>query len=154
MVHGCEVVHGHHGGGVGRRGDDEIGPVHHVDRPDEAFERRVVVPAPEGVERSGRHGSLAPAHPGGQQGVDQAAPAPADRVGLHLEPRPVGQRAQRALAERSDAGGLPEQRRRIERDAEPGGLDAPGRVEVAQVLIAPSMDRMAPEMYPASPDPR
>jgi hypothetical protein len=54
----------------------------------------------------------------------------------------VGQRAERALAEDPDAGGKPQQRRGVERDAKTRG--AGGGVEAAQVVIAPSMERMAP----------
>jgi hypothetical protein len=54
----------------------------------------------------------------------------------------VGQRGERALAERPDAGGEPQQRRGVERDAEARGPG--GGVEAAQVVIAPSMERMAP----------
>ena len=41
-----------------------------------------------------------------------------------------------------DAGGEPQQRRGVERDAEARGPG--GGVEAAQVVIAPSMERMAP----------
>ncbi len=139
-------MHRHHLGRPGRRRDDEVGPVHHVGRADEAFERREIEAAPECVQRPGRHRALAAAHPGGQQRIDQAPAAPADGVRPHLEPGPVGQRAQRALTEGTDPGGLPEQRCRIERDPEPCGLGAPARVKAAQVVIAPSMERMAPVM--------
>ena len=89
---------------------------------------------------------------GGQARLEAAvlrrggAGASSPRNACVAELGPAGQRAERALAEDTDAGGLPEQRRRIDRDAEPCGLGAPGRVEVAQVVIAPSMERMAPEM--------
>ena len=146
MAHRREIVHRHDRGGAGRRRYDEVGPVHHVDPADEAFDRGVVAAAPECVQRPGRHGPLAGAHPRGEQRIDEPTPSPTHGVGLRLEPGPGGQCAQCALTEGPDPGGLPEQRRRIERDAEPGGLGAPGRVEVAQVLIAPSMERMAPEM--------
>ena len=61
-----------------------------------------------------------------------------------VEAGPAGQRAEGTLAEDPDAGGQSEQRRRVERDAEPRGLGAPGRAEAAQVVIAPSMERIAP----------
>jgi hypothetical protein len=54
----------------------------------------------------------------------------------------VGQRGERALAEGPDTGGEPQQRRGVECDAEARG--ACGDVESAQVVIAPSMERMAP----------
>ena len=84
--------------------------------------------------------------PEGSSGRDEPAPAPAHRIGLHLEPGPDGQRGEGTLTEGADTGGLPEQRRRIERDPEPCGLGAPARVDAAQVVIAPSMERMAPVM--------
>jgi hypothetical protein len=98
------------------------------------------------MQRAGRHRALPIAHSGGEQWTHELAPAPADRVGLHLEPGPEGQRGEGTLTESADAGGLSEQRRRIERDPEPCGLGAPARVDVAQVVIAPSMERMAPVM--------
>jgi hypothetical protein len=54
----------------------------------------------------------------------------------------VGQRGERALTEDPDAGGDPQQRRGVEGDAEARGPC--GLVEAAQVVIAPSMERMAP----------
>ena len=54
----------------------------------------------------------------------------------------MGQRAERALAEDPDAGGKSQQRRGVERDAKTRG--ACGGVVAAQVVIAPSMERMAP----------
>ena len=54
----------------------------------------------------------------------------------------MGQRAERALAEGPDTGGEPQQWRGVERDAKARGPS--GGVEAAQVVIAPSMERMAP----------
>jgi hypothetical protein len=96
------------------------------------------------VEGPGGHGALVGRHAGGQVGADQAAPTPADREGVHLQTRPDGQCPERALAEGPDAGGEPEQRRRVERDAQARALRASGRAGAAQVVIAPSMERIAP----------
>ena len=46
------------------------------------------------------------------------------------------------VAEGSDAGAEPEQGRGVERDAQA----CPGRLGGAQVVIAPSMERIAPVM--------
>ena len=50
------------------------------------------------------------------------------------------------MAEGTDAGREPEQRRRIERDAEGRLGGASRRGGVTQVVIAPSMERIAPVM--------
>jgi hypothetical protein len=81
---------------------------------------------------------------GGEVGVDEVAPAPAHGVGTHIDARAPRQCSERALAEGPDAGGQTEKRRRIERDAKARRLCAPGRVDAAQVVIAPSMERIAP----------
>ncbi len=62
----------------------------------------------------------------------------------HLQTRSDGQCRERALAEGPDAGGEPEQRRRVERDAQARAFCASGRAGAAQVVIAPSMERIAP----------
>jgi len=50
------------------------------------------------------------------------------------------------MTEGSDARGEPEQRRGVERDAQAFGFRGPGRAGGAQVVIAPSMERIAPVM--------
>jgi hypothetical protein len=96
------------------------------------------------VERPGRHRPLVRADTGREVVLHQVAPAPADSERPHVDARASGQRGERALAEGPDAGGQAEQRRRIERDAQARRRCAPGRVEAAQVVIAPSMERIAP----------
>jgi hypothetical protein len=54
----------------------------------------------------------------------------------------LGQGPQRAVAEDSDARGEPEQGRGVERNAQA----RPGRLRGGQVVIAPSMERIAPVM--------
>jgi len=96
------------------------------------------------VQRPGRHGPLARGDARRKTGLDQVAPAPAHGVRPDVDARAFRQRGERAPAEGPDAGGQTEQRRRIERDAQARRLCAPGRVEAAQVVIAPSMERIAP----------
>ena len=119
VVERREVVHRDDRGGTARRRHDEVRPVHDVGGADEPLERRRVATRPHSA-CSGRAGigSLARRHPGGQVCRDQAAPAPAHGVGPDVDARARRQRAERALAEGADAGGQPEQRRRIERDAQ------------------------------------
>jgi hypothetical protein len=80
----------------------------------------------------------------GETFLDQVAPAPAHRVRPDVDTGALRQRGERALAEDPDAGQGREERRRIERDAQARRPCAPGRVEAAQVVIAPSMERIAP----------
>jgi hypothetical protein len=77
-------------------------------------------------------------------GLDEPAPTPTPRVGADDDARPDRQCAERALTERADAGAMAEQRRRVERDAQRRLLRGQGRADGAQVVIAPSMDRIAP----------
>ena len=86
--------------------------------------------------------------------VDAAPAPPADGVGMHGQFGPSRQCRERALTERTDAGGMAEKRRRVERNLEARRADARGGVHAGQVVIAPSMERMAPVTYAASCEPR
>ena len=81
---------------------------------------------------------------GRELAVHQVAPAPAHGEGPDVDTRARRQRGEGAMAEGADARGQAEQWRRIERNAQACRLGAPGRVEAAQVVIAPSMERIAP----------
>jgi len=92
------------------------------------------------MERSGRHGALAVRDAVGQPALQQGSAAPAHSEGPHLEAGPRRQRAQRTSTEDTDAGGEPEEWRRVQRDPQARRRDG----DVAQVDIAPSMERIAP----------
>jgi hypothetical protein len=83
-------------------------------------------------------------HAGGQAVPEQAAAAPAHGKGSDVDVGAVCQRSEGALAEGPDAGGETEEGRRVERDAQARVGGAPGRGIAAQVVIAPSMERIAP----------
>jgi hypothetical protein len=59
---------------------------------------------------------------------------------MHLDTGPAGERGQRTAAKDTDAGGEPEEGRRIEGDAQARRR----RGDLAQADIAPSMERIAP----------
>jgi hypothetical protein len=92
------------------------------------------------MERAGRHGALVVGDAVGQPPVEPGTAAPAHGEGLHLDAGPRRQRAERPAAEDTDAGGEPEERCRVERDPQARRR----RGDVAQVDIAPSMERIAP----------
>jgi len=94
------------------------------------------------MEGAGRHGPLPCGHAVRELGLDQPAAAPADGVGPDVEAGTVAQGREGTVAEGSDAGAEPEQGRGVERDAQA----CPGRLGGAQVVIAPSMERIAPVM--------
>ena len=96
------------------------------------------------MQRPGRHRPLVGGDTVREVTVHQVASAPAHGEGPDVDTRAHGQRGERAMAEGADAGGQTEQWRRIERDTQARRLCAPGRVETAQVVIAPSMERIAP----------
>ena len=98
------------------------------------------------MEGAGRHRSLPGRNAVREFCLYEPTAAPADGVGPHVDAGALRQGRQRALAERSDARGVPEQRRGIERDADWRRWRDPGRVGRAQVVIAPSMERIAPVM--------
>jgi len=123
---------------------DEVGAVDHVDRSHKPFDGRKVGAGPQRVERTRRHGALARGHAGRQERVDAVAAAPADGIGTDGQPRPCSQRAERALAEDPDAGCLAEQRRRVDRHPQAHGGGALDLRRRGQVVIAPSMERIAP----------
>ncbi len=140
VVQRRQVVHRGHGSGAARRGDDEVRPVDDVGRADEPFHRRPVPARPERVEGAGRHGALVVRHSRREVAVEHRTAAPAHRERLHRDTRALGKRAERPAAEDTDAGGKPEERCRVERDPQARRR----REDVAQVDIAPSMERIAP----------
>ncbi len=144
MVQRGQIVHRDHGGGPAGRRHDEVRPVHHVGGADEPLERWPVPAAPQRVEGPGRHRALPGDDAGGQLLFDQPAPAPADGVGPDVDARALRQGRQGAPAERTDAGGESEQWRCVERHPQACRLRRPGRVDGAQVVIAPSMEKIAP----------
>ena len=144
MTERREIVHRHDRGGTSGRGHDEVRAVHDVGGADEPLQRWSVPARPQGVQGPGGHGALVGRHTGGQVGADQPAPAPAHGEGPHLQVRADGECREGALAEGADAGGEAEQRGRVERDAQARRLCASGRAGAAQVVIAPSMERIAP----------
>ena len=146
MVQRREVVHRDHGGGPAGGGHQEVRPVHDVGGADEPFERWEVPAGPQRVQRAGRHGPLARRDARRQLRLDQPPAAPADGIGPHVDSGALRQGGQCAVAERPDARGEPEQRRCVERDAQARRCRGPGRVGRAQVVIAPSMERIAPVM--------
>jgi hypothetical protein len=95
------------------------------------------------MEGPRRHGALFRRDARRHVAVEPGPAAPAHRVGLYGQAGPDRQRAERTLAEGTDAGGAPEERRRIEGDPQARQRRARWR-EVAQVVIAPSMERIAP----------
>ena len=111
---------------------------------DEPLQGRGVPLGPERVQGAGGHGPLPGGHASRKPCLNQPAAAPAHGVGPHVHTRPLGQGSQGAVAEGTDARREPEQGRGVERDAQAPGLAGPGRVESAQVVIAPSMERIAP----------
>ena len=139
-----QVVDRHDGGGVPGGWHDEVGAVHHVRRSDEPFHRRDVPSFPQPVQRPRRHRPLSHRDSRRQSPVDQGAPAPADGEGLEGEGRTLGQCGERPLAEGSDAGRKAEQGCGVERDAQPCPVLAGWSGDAAQVVIAPSMERIAP----------
>jgi hypothetical protein len=96
------------------------------------------------MQRTRRHGALARAHAGRDFAIEPGTAPPAHREGLHGQAGPSGERVERTLTERTDAGGVPEERRRVEGDPQARDRRARRRRDVAQVVIAPSMERMAP----------
>ena len=139
-----EVVHRDHGGRAAGGRHQEVRPVDDVDAADEPFQRRGVPPGPQRVQGPGGHRPLVGGDTFGQVCLDQPVTAPAHRIGPHVDARALRQGCQRAVAERADARGEPEQRRGVERDAQARRCRDPGRVGGAQVVIAPSMERIAP----------
>jgi hypothetical protein len=92
------------------------------------------------MERARRHGALVVRDAGGEPAVEHRTAPPAHGEGLHLDAGPRRQRAERTAAEDTDARGEPEERCRVERDPQARRR----RGDVAQVDIAPSMERIAP----------
>ena len=119
--------------------------MHDVGGADEPFQRRPIPACPQRVEGPGRHRPLAGGDAPGQLRLDQPASAPAHGIGPDVDARAQGQGRQGPPAECSDARGEAEQRRCVERDAQACRLRRPGLVNGAQVVIAPSMDRIAPD---------
>ena len=154
VVERSEVVHRDHGAGATGGGDHEVGAVHDVYRPDEPLDRRGIETGPEGVQRAGGHRTLRRGHSGGESRPKHVPTAPADGEGADVETGTFGQSAKRPVAEHADPGGETEERRRIEGHAQAcrGGASVPAYR--AQVVIAPSMERIAPETYAASSEPR
>jgi hypothetical protein len=146
MVQRREVVHRDHGGGPTGRGHQEVRPVHDVGGADEPFQWREVASGPQCVERTRRHGPLPRRDAVRELRLHEPTAAPADGIGAHIDARALRQGRQRAVAERPDARGEPEQRRCVERDAHARRRRGPGRVGRGQVVIAPSMERIAPVM--------
>ena len=77
-------------------------------------------------------------------GFDRQPSTPADGIGPHVDTGTLRQGRQRAVAERTDARGETEQRGGVERDPHVCRFRGPGRLGGAQVVIAPSMERIAP----------
>jgi hypothetical protein len=100
---------------------------------------------PQCVERTRRHGPLT-GHGTRRQVPDELmAAAPADCECAHLQIGSYRQSLERAQAEGPDARRVsPEERGGIERDPQARPLRLDGRAVCAQVVIAPSMERMAP----------
>jgi hypothetical protein len=92
------------------------------------------------MEGAGRHGALVVGDTVGQPAGEHRAAPPGHGKGLHLDAGPRRERAQRTAAEDTDAGGEPEEWCRVERDPQARWR----RGDVAQVDIAPSMERIAP----------
>ena len=145
MVQRGEIVHGNHGGGTAGRRHQEVRPVHDVGGPDEPLQWWRIPAAPQRVEGPGRHRPLPGGDAWGQLRLDQPASTPAHGIGPDVEAGALRQGRQGAPAERTDAGGEPEQRRCVERNAQGCPLRRPGRADGAQVVIAPSMERIAPD---------
>ena len=140
-----EVVHRDDRGGAPRGRHHEVRTVHDVGGTDEPFEWRQVPATPQGVQGPGRHRALVGGDACRQAGRDEATPAPAHRIGADLEARTGGEGGEGSLAEGADTGdGRLEQWRGVERDAQRRPLRGPGRADGAQVVIAPSMERIAP----------
>jgi hypothetical protein len=72
--------------------------------------------------------------------VEHRTAAPAHGERLHRDAGARSQGAERPAAEDTDAGGKPEERCRVESDPQARRR----REDVAQVDIAPSMERIAP----------
>jgi len=132
------------GGGIPRGRDDEVRAVDHIGRSNEPLHRRDVPAFPQSVQGPCRHGPLSRGDARRQALVDQGPPAPADGEGLDGEGGPLRQGGERPLAEDSDAGREAKQGCRVERDAQPCPLLAGWCGDAAQVVIAPSMERIAP----------
>jgi hypothetical protein len=80
-----------------------------------------------------------------QTAVDLVSPTPADGERTDVEVRTYRQGIEGALAEDPDTGLVSaEQRRGVERNAQPRPVRPGGRAVGAQVVIAPSMERIAP----------
>ncbi len=113
VAHGGEVVHRHDAGGPARGRDDEVGAVHHVDRPQEVLDSRDAAVGPGQVQRSGGHGPLAHVHAGGDE--RRQAPAPPPRHGEGVDVEGAGRQGpQGTLAEAAHPGSRPEQRRGVD----------------------------------------
>jgi hypothetical protein len=98
------------------------------------------------VERASRHGPL-PSHDAVRKLLlDQPAAAPADGVRLDVDAVALRQGPQCPVAEGADTRRKPEQGRGIERNPHACRFHRPGHVRGAQVVIAPSMERIAPVM--------
>ena len=145
MVQRREVVHRDHGGGATGRRHHEVGPVHDVGGADEPLQRWHVPSRPQRVQRAGRHGPLAGRDAVGQLCLDQPAAAPADGVGPHVDVRGAAPGRARAPWQNaptpvgSPSSGVASSATRRRRR-----FRGPGRVGGAQVVIAPSMERIAP----------
>jgi hypothetical protein len=128
--------------------------VHDVGGPEEPLDRRMVETGPEGVQRPGGHRPLGRGDPRRQPFGEPAPAAPTDGEGANVEAGPFGQGAERPFTEHADPGGETQERCRIERHAQAwrGGSSVPAHCP--QVVIAPSMERMAPVTYAASSEPR
>ena len=113
VAHGGEIVHGDDAAGPARGGDDEIGAVHHVGRPQEVLDGRDAAVGPGPVQRPGRHGPLAHVHAGGHERGKETAAAPRHGEGVDVE-RADGEGAQGALAEATHPGSRPEQGRGVD----------------------------------------
>ena len=165
VVQRREVVHRDDRPGPSGGRHHEVGAVHDIDVTDEPLQRRNAHSPPQGLEGAGRHGPLGREDVGRQVGDDLAAATPTDGEGADFQIVAGAQRLQRALAKSADTGGLAQKRRGIERHPEPrrhrldlvhesDRLGTRRALHTLQVVMAPSMDRMAPVTYAASPDPR
>ena len=90
------------------------------------------------------HNSLAGHHTGGKPALNPPSPPPADGEGPDVEPGPWAHRRQGTAAEDADAGREPQQGSCVDGDAQTRSVFVVCHAESAQVVIAPSIERMAP----------